>query len=301
MSGLAAETTLTHAESGDALVVNGQAGADTIDASGLAAGNVSLQLLGGLGADVLIGSAGDDAIVGGDGNDVALMGAGNDTFVWNPGDDNDTIEGQAGVDTMQFNGANIGEKIDISANGGRVRFSRDVGNVTMDLNDVEKIDFAALGGADAIVVNDLSGTDATKVDIDLGAPGNVGDGAADTVAIKGTNGDDVISVTMDGTTLTISGLPEQVVIHNFEAALDHLVIDGLGGDDVIEATTLLAPFGIAANGGEGDDVLIGGAGNDVLDGGPGDDVLIGGAGNDVLTNGEIQIQLVAGTPADALL
>ncbi len=125
----------------------------------------------------------------------------------------------------------------------------------MDLNGVEKINFDALGGADEIVVNDLSGTDVTNVTIDLAAPGKDGDGAADRVTVKGTAGDDVILVTMDGPTRTDSGLPEQVVIHNFEAALDHLVIDGLGGDDVIEATTLLAPFGITANGGEGDDIL----------------------------------------------
>ncbi len=89
------------------------------------------------------------------------MGAGNDTFVWNPGDDNDTLEGQAGFDTMLFNGANIAENIDISANGGRVTFFRNVANVVMDSNDVESIDFNALGGADNIVVNDLSGTDLT--------------------------------------------------------------------------------------------------------------------------------------------
>jgi hypothetical protein len=94
------------------------------------------------------------------------------------------MEGQAGFDTMQFEGANIAEKVDILANGGRVLFSRDIAGVTMDLNDVEKINFAALGGTDAIVVNDLSGTDAKSVDIDLGAPGNVGDGAADTVTVK---------------------------------------------------------------------------------------------------------------------
>jgi hypothetical protein len=99
----------------------------------------------------------------------------------------------------------------------------------MDLNDVEKIDFAALGGADNVVVNDLSGTDVTELAIDLGAPGNVGDGAADTVTINGTSGDDVIQVFLDGTTLTVFGLAEQVVIRNFEAALDHLVINGPGG------------------------------------------------------------------------
>ena len=57
------------------------------------------------------------------------MGAGDDTFVWNPGDDNDTVEGQAGIDTLLFNGANVAENIDISANGGRVLFFRNIANV----------------------------------------------------------------------------------------------------------------------------------------------------------------------------
>ena len=43
-----------------------------------------------------------------------------------------------------------------------MRFFRDIANVTMDLNDVEAIDFNALGGADTIAVNDLSGTDVTS-------------------------------------------------------------------------------------------------------------------------------------------
>ena len=100
---------------------------------------------------------------------MALLGAGNDTFVWNPGDGSDIVEGQAGTDTLVFNGANVAENIDISANGSRVRFTRDVANVTMDLNGVENIQFNALGGADTITVNDLTGTDVTQVNIDLSA------------------------------------------------------------------------------------------------------------------------------------
>src|SRR5919198_559069 len=67
---------------------------------------------------------------GPNGDDVALLAAGDDTFVWNPGDDNDTLEGQDGSDRMAFNGANIAEHIDISATGGRVRFTRDIAGVT---------------------------------------------------------------------------------------------------------------------------------------------------------------------------
>jgi Ca2+-binding RTX toxin-like protein len=286
VSGLAAKVTILRAEgANDTLVVNGQAGDDRIDASALKAGQVQLAINGGLGVDTIIGSAGNDLITGGDGNDVALMGAGDDVFVWNPGDDNDIIEGQGGVDTMQFNGANISERIDIAANGGRVRFFRNVANVTMDLNDTETINFRALGGADQIVVNDLSGTDVKNVNIDLGAAGGGGDGQADQIIINATNGDDVISITNVGGVVTVSGLATQVTITNFEAANDQIIINGLAGNDVIEASGLGTAMQLVANGGDGDDVLIGSAGNDVLNGGAGDDVLLGGAGADVLDGG----------------
>ena len=98
-------------------------------------------------------------IDGNKGNDVAYLGAGDDTFVWDPGDGSDIVEGQAGRDTMLFNGAAAAEQVDLSANGRRLRFFRDVGNITMDTNEVETVDFNALGGADTVTVNDLTGTD----------------------------------------------------------------------------------------------------------------------------------------------
>ena len=140
------------------------------------AGSIVLELRGGAGADVISGSSAADLVNGGTGNDVALMGAGDDTFVWNPGDASDTVEGQAGFDTLQFNGANVAESIEISANGGHVRVARDIGGVTMDLNGVEQIDVAASGAPDRITVDDLVGTDATRVSVDLGIAGGVGDG-----------------------------------------------------------------------------------------------------------------------------
>src|SRR4030095_5655590 len=128
---------------------------------------------------------GNDEITGGRGDDVVFLGAGTDTFIWNPGDGNDTVEGQDGFDTMLFNGANIAERIDISANGTRVRFTRDVASITMDLNGLEQVNFTALGGADQVTVGDLSGTGVKAVTLDLaGVPGSgVGDGAADTVTV----------------------------------------------------------------------------------------------------------------------
>ncbi|MGD9879434.1 MAG: beta strand repeat-containing protein [Reyranella sp.] len=270
----------------DRLTVNGLGGNDTINATSLEADGIQLTLNGGLGVDTLIGSEGGDLFNGGDGNDTALMGAGDDTFVWNPGDDNDIVEGQAGTDTLLFNGANVAEIIDIFANGGRALFTRNVATVTMDLDDVENITFNALGGADTIKVNDLTGTDVTHVTVNLASTlgGSLGDGQADTIVIDGTAGDDVIVITNDNGVIRVQGLAAEVTITGFEAANDRLVINGLAGDDVVEASDL-SGIQLTANGGSGNDVLIGSPGNDVLTGGEGDDVLLGGGGLDVLDGG----------------
>lgn len=63
------------------------------------------------------------------------------------------------------------------ANGGRALFLRDIANVTMDMDDVERISFNALGGADSLVVGDMSGIDVNRVTVNLGS-----DGASDSLA-----------------------------------------------------------------------------------------------------------------------
>ena len=293
--GLKADVSIFFQEqANDRLTLNGLGGEDNIDATSLEADGIQLTQNGGLGADVLLGSEGDDLVNGGDGDDVALHGAGDDTFVWNPGDDNDTLEGQAGFDRMLFNGANVTENINVSASGGRVLFFRDIANVTMDLNDVEAVDFNALGGADNVAVNDLSGTDVTEVNANLAAVGGTGDAQPDNVTVQGTNGDDVSLVFGDAAGVAALGLAAQVNITGAEAANDRLTINALAGDDVVEASGLAAgAIQLTANGGDGADVLVGSDGNDVLIGGPGDDVLLGGLGTDIIDGGDgddIEIQ-----------
>ncbi len=141
-------------------------GNDRVDATALNADAAKLGVDGGAGDDTLLGGAGADVLRGGDGNDtvdgnqgadIALLGAGDDRFIWDPGDGSDVVEGQAGHDAMTFNGANVAEQFDVSANGSRVRFTRDVGAIVMDLAGIEEIDLNALGGADRLTVNDVSG------------------------------------------------------------------------------------------------------------------------------------------------
>ena len=86
--------------------------------------------------------------------------------------------------------------------------------------------------------------------------------------------------------VAVSGLAARVNVTGAEAANDRLTVNALAGDDVVDASGLSAnAIPLTANGGDGDDVLIGGDGTDTLTGGAGDDVLIGGPGPDVLDGG----------------
>ena len=189
---------------------------------------------------------------------------------------------------MVFNGQLGNEIFDASANGQRLRFTRNLGNIVMDVNGTEKVDLRALGGADATTINDLSATDVTEVAVDLAAAigGNTGDGAADTVTINGTNGNDVAGILGSNGSAFVFGLSPFVRISHAEAASDRLLVKGQDGDDLFSAGGLAASaIQLTLDGGAGNDALRGGAGNDVLSGGPGADFLDGGAGADQISCG----------------
>ncbi len=245
----------------------------------------------------LLGGDGNDFVDGQQGNDVGLLGAGEDVFQWDPGDGSDVVEGQDGFDKMLFNGSAAAENFDASANGGRVRFLRNVGNITMDLDDVEQIDLNALGGADNLVVNDLSGTDLSEIDTDLAAPAGsgVGDAQADNVTVVGSAGSDIAVVAGQGSNLEVVGLATHVSVTGVEPTLDRLTVSGVDGDDVVDASGIAAgSMLLTVNGGIGDDVLIGGDGDDIISGNEGDDVLLGGPGTDTLDGGPGDDTLIDG-------
>ncbi len=199
---------------------------------------------------------------------------------------------------MLFNGANVAENIDIAANGGRVRFFRNVANVTMDLNDVEGIDFDALGGADTIVVNDLSGTD---VEPGRRRPGG-GRWRGRRPARQRHRQRHQRRRRRPGDRRRRRHVGPRAV-----RAGEHDRRRGrqrpAHGQRARPATTWSRPPACRQGRSsspptavQGDDVLIGGDGNDVLLGGPGDDVLLGGGGTDVIDGGDgddIEIQFAA--------
>jgi hypothetical protein len=232
-------------------------------------------IAGGAGPETLNGGAGNDTIDGNGGNDVSDLGPGDDSFVWDPGDGSDTIEGDDGTDTMVFNGAAGSETVDLSANGDRLRFFRNPASITMDTHGVEQVDFNALGGADTVTVNDLTGTDVRKVNVDLAGAlgGSTGDSQIDRVVVAGTNGNDALTAAGDSSGLTVSTPRTQVAVQHQEPA-DQLSVLGLGGDDNISATGLAS--------GAVSEFLEGGIGNDTIAGGPGAETLLGGDGNDTI-------------------
>ena len=277
---------------GENLVLHAGDGDDSFRGSDGLATLTAFTIDGGAGNDTLLGTDGNDTLIGGDGNDfidgekgndVAYMGAGDDAFQWDPGEGSDVIEGGTGHDQMIFDGNNADENVDISAQKhGRVTFFRTPGNVGMDLNGVEDIQYFAQGGADNVVVHDLNHTDVTSVELDLGAQDNV----TDSVLVEGTSHRDIVSVagtSADG--VTVNGLFSTVKITGSDS-FDQLTVRTLNGNDIVDASQLSADaIRFEADGGNGNDLLVGGAGSDTLLGGNGNDILIGGAGKNVLDGG----------------
>jgi Ca2+-binding RTX toxin-like protein len=297
VAGLLTEITVDHAGKTDGLTIQAGIGADDIDASAVAAGKIALVLRGQQGDDTIVGSAGNDRVEGGDGDDIVSLGLGNDLFIWKAGDDDDTIEGEGGTDTVQVKATTALDIIAISALAGRVQVAAPAG--LLDMNDVERLDIQAAGGGDSIIVNDLAGADLKQVSIGLAL-----DGKDDDVFATGTAGNDKITVSMSGASVSVTGLPAQVTVANVEAS-DGLVVLGGSGHDTITAATVaagklqLALHGEIGNdtitgglggddlfGEDGNDALLGGAGNDTLSGGVGKDTITGGAGNDLIVGGE---------------
>ena len=181
-------------------------GDDVFTASNGLASLIKLTVDGGTGNDTITGGDGADKLLGGDGNDVITGGRGNDTMLGSapattpssgiPATAATSSRARTAPIRCCSTAPTSTRRSTSRPMARRVRFTRDVANITMDLNGVEHINFTALGGADNITVGDLSGTGVTQVALDLSAtPGSgTGDGAADHVTVTGTGGNDQIQV-----------------------------------------------------------------------------------------------------------
>jgi Ca2+-binding RTX toxin-like protein len=104
-----------------------------------------------------------------------------------------------------------------------------------------------------------------------------------TLEITGTTGNDFIDVSFDETALQIkvvtSGDPDQ----SFDPDdVDFISVHALGGDDYVSILVVGVVVPSTVSGGDGNDVLLGGVGNDSMSGNAGRDTLLGSVGNDRL-------------------
>jgi Ca2+-binding RTX toxin-like protein len=205
-------------------VLDARESSSTIEAFG---GEGDDLLLGGAAEDTFFAGAGDDIVVGQRGADTAYLEAGDDRFIWNNGDGSDFINGGAGFDVTQVNGADgAGDEFDLAAVDGQAIFNRlNLGLFTLTNEAIEQFEINGQGGDDSLTVGDLTGS-----------------------------------------------------------TVESVVFSGGEGNDFLNGSGTLTP--IVADGGDGDDILIGGAGDDIVIGGGGADLLIGGGGNDILIGGD---------------
>jgi Ca2+-binding RTX toxin-like protein len=232
--------TFAGAEPTDRLRVNGNGGRDILSASTdamaltLDGGDDTDVILGGPGRDLLIGGDDFDDIKGGRGDDTAYMGADFDRFSWAPGDGSDTVDGGPSRDSLFFAGSGDAETFELAGS----RFTRDVGNIVMDLDDIEVVDTVAGGGADTFRIGR---SDVGELNASLAPGGGAAD--PDRIEIAGTEGADDVAVTGKKVVFgsaTVTGLPVKLGVSVAQIGFDSLAIDTLGGDDSVD-TSGLAP------------------------------------------------------------
>ena len=285
--------------------VHGRGGDDRLSTAAVPA-TIRVTVSGGSGNDLLLGGdaaerfyagPGNDSVFGGRGNDRAWLDGGDDRFGWAPGDGNDRVEGQSGNDTQLFLGSGVDESVRISANGNRVRFFRDVGQVTMDLNGIEVLDTDLLTGTDSIDVGNLAGTHVREVVNHLGNnPGSQG-----RVTVHGTRRADHVDVLAEpgteGSTAYVLGLPAQVTTDG--AGVEDQLRVRLGrGDDKLSSGVRAGTIDLTADGQDGDDHLLGGDADETFVGGPGNDVVQGGRGADTARLGTGELDLFIWDPGE---
>ena len=191
-----------------------------INAQALAADEIRLTVRGGHGKDLLTGSAG------------------NGLFSWAPGDGSDTIEGGMGDDMAQIAGADIAGNSAFSANGTQLPFSRDIGIVVLDINDVERVGFAAPGAANTPSFTNLSGTAVRRLMLDLGvATTPTGDGQADTITIATPPGA-AVSTGVRAGTWTVFWSSVRISVNGVEPALARIILQiSAGASQTVPAGT----------------------------------------------------------------
>ena len=315
--------------------VDGGSANDTIDASGLTTRAIQL---GNDGDDILIGGSADDIQLGGEGNDTITGGDGNDRITGHEGAD--ALSGEGGndyiyadeLDVVHYSGNHSDYEItdrgdgrftiedlrdgspdgtDNVYNAKNLQFADGVATIGESTIDFEAGAVFAESEAYQYTDNVIDGDSGNNVlrgtsgrDIISGGEGDdniSGSGGADD--LSGGDGDDLIYADADDTVDGGDGYDRVIVRSESDFSIDQAAtsierVSGHQGNDTFDASGLTSNAN--QSGGDGDDTLIGGSGNDYQAGGEGDDVLSGGAGNDRLIGGTDVDQLRGGDGDDTI-
>ncbi len=297
----------------------GGSGNDTIRGAGnddrILGGTGNDVLLGDRGNDRVEGQDGSDLLIvnNGDGSDFLEGGLGNDFVQVNGANGaGDDFSIDPNGERVRFQRNNLGlftldigtvENLDVNGQGGSDVIIGSVGLnglISLDLDGGEGNDLL-IGGDGVDVLRGGAGNDTLLGgrgnDIVLGEAGsdllivNNGDGSdfleggsgTDTVQVNGADGaGDDFSISPNGQRVRFQR--DNLGLFTLDiGTVENLDVNGQGGNDIIIGSTgLNGLISLDLDGGEGNDLLIGGDGSDVLRGGAGNDTLLGNRGNDIV-------------------
>ena len=293
----------------NSFTVNTGSGADTVDAGGVMA--VDLTISTGSGNDVITSGLGNDTIDGGSGtdgfvqtvdgtqvlSDTGATGAGTDslssieTATLNGGTGNDTIGATGFTGDLTVNTGN-GDNL-VNAGSGNDLVIGGLGRDTLNGGGGADTLFGS-GGKDVLdggLGDDvLKGQGATGDSLTGGAGNDFIDGGAGVdIVVESSTGDITLTdtqlfangvdnlVNTEQADLTAGDGDDVIDVTAFTTSLGTFLYGGLGNDTIRGAEFRDVIFGL-----EGDDLLIGNGGDDDLMGSAGRDTMSGGAGNDRL-------------------
>ncbi|WP_298309265.1 tandem-95 repeat protein, partial [uncultured Erythrobacter sp.] len=284
-------------------ILTGGAGDDIIDGS---AGED--ELFGNEGQDTLRGGVGDDLLDGGAGDDTLEGGLGDDTYVVDSASDTITEAADAGIDRVEAAiDYTLSENIEeLTLTGSAISGTGNAGDNRIEGNQ-DNNTLTGLGGNDILLGRDgddtlnggegadiLQGNDGADVLFggadDDRLDGGAGDdeligGLGDDTYVIDSSGDAVIEAAGEGFDTVISN----AISYTADANIEEVVL----GDEALDASASDEGIIIKGNalnnaisGGEGEDELYGGAGDDFLTGsggGSGSPLPPGGGGGTPLT------------------
>lgn len=260
--------------------------------------------------DTLHGGSGNDSLRSGDGNDILYGDSGNDTLIAGRGTDtlgggegNDTLKGENGNDTLS---GNVGEDTLLGGLGDDLYlFNLGDGHDTI----IDEYTYGS-GGNDTLrfgegitkadlVARAVSGSNDLQIGVRESGKGF--DTLSDIVTLKNwfDANKRIENITLfDGSVILLSEMQGGTDGDDYLVFGDSdTVIDAMGGND----TVISANGNDTISGGSGNDILISNNGNDTLSGGEGNDTLKAGAGNDTLGGGAGTDTLEGGTGNDTYI